>query len=78
MADDETPATQITVGALMALLQKADLPDDAVVMIDVGSDGAGTVLAGLEIEEWPDEIPAVDVSAIVGHGRPSKLIITMG
>ena len=60
-ANDE--ANPVTVGNLMALLQTIDPPNDAVLVVE-------TTVNGQDVE-----LPVMSLAALIGHGRPSKLVI---
>lgn len=53
----------MTVGDLLAYLQTTDIPADAELVVESPDDDG---------DLWEVEVDAI--SALVGHGRPSRLI----
>lgn len=72
MSDDETQVSPSTVGELMAVLQHADLPNDADVVI-----APGPALIDVDPSEYPEHLKVVDITAVRGFGEPSRLTIHM-
>lgn len=61
----------LTTGRLLEMLQQCDLPADTPVVVRPPTDE----IVGVDPMEWPEHVTATDVTAVLGFGEGSKLII---
>lgn len=55
----------MTYREFLGWLQRVDIPNEATVVVERWDDGSQEMV----------EVPVIELTASIGHGRPSKLII---